>query len=66
MLEVFEDLYGKDTPIYWIFEIADDGRVRVRLSTQGFDGVEYRDATPNNAPEHDTVRIWNPSVLRLS
>lgn len=50
---------------YWIFELVDELEVREALANQGFSGCRYGDMGPDNAYEHDTVRVWDSSTLSL-
>jgi len=47
----------------YIFELADDKRVRAALAADGFGGCEYDDIGPDNAYEHRTVRIWDTAGI---
>ena len=66
ILEAYEEINGPNVHGYWIFELIDERPVRDLLASKGFHGCEYEDATPNNATEHDTVRVWDASVLSFA
>ena len=52
-------------PTYWVFELVDEEEVREELAARGFDACEYADMGPNNAYEHQTVRVWETDKLEI-
>jgi len=49
----------------WVFELLDQRSVRDELAARGWHGVRYRDANPENALEHDTIRIWAAGIAQI-
>lgn len=66
ILAAYEEINGENVHGYWIFELVDERPVRDLLAALGYHGCEYEDATPDNVTEHDTVRIWDASVLSFA
>ena len=44
---------------------ADNPKRRAALKAAGFAGMVYEDAGPENAYQHETVRVWDHSVLSI-
>jgi hypothetical protein len=50
---------------YYTFEKADNTRIREALRQLGFDGIRYRDMSPNNSTEHSTILLFDGSVATI-
>lgn len=64
-LEVWEAagiVVGDEAPMCY----ADDAAFRAALAAAGFGGMIYEDAGPENAYEHETVRVWDMSLLTVT
>lgn len=49
----------------YAFEYADSKKVQDALIADGYEIVEYEDMGPDNAYEHNTYRVLNPSAARI-
>lgn len=49
----------------YVFESADRDKVQQALIEAGYDAMQYGDVAPDNAFEHETLRILNPAVATI-
>jgi hypothetical protein len=64
-LEVWEAaglVVGSSEPMIY----ADSAKFRQALADAGFGGMIYDDAGPLNAYEHETVRVWDMTLLTVT
>lgn len=50
----------------YVFEMADNPRVRASLKEDGYDAIKYTDMGPDNSYEHETVRLLNPDAAKIT
>lgn len=50
----------------YAFEAADSRRVQAALVEAGYHGCSYGDMTPDNAMEHDCIRIFDAALLVIT
>lgn len=48
------------------YELADSKKVQRELINRGFDALSYEDVGPENRYTHDTVRLINPNVGKIT
>ena len=62
--EIACDVWGVDSLTgFFLFEALDDPAVMEAILDAGFVGVEFVDQCPEAFEEHDTVRIYDASVV---